>query len=181
MPLQNVTTRTDCGYGGNNKVGEKRHFDSTGWCVEGRKRYKPNSDAEQISSLVHDQRELREMKPALSSEEKGVDGDIAYADYADQDPDYDPRAKEWHEVLSKEALGGTNFVHKSRERRRCGLCPPHSGKTYTLDNYRKHKAAVHDKKLACPKCSKGFASLYYLNRHNCKRHDHDHNPPRDVA
>jgi len=154
-----------------NKSGTKRHR-ARDCSNDERKRYKPDCQTERISS----RNELHEMKPALSMEERkrqnvsetSIATGIAYV-HQDPDPDYDPKANEWHNVTTEECYSS----NKPRARRRCGLCPPDSGKTYTLDNYRKHKAAIHDKKLSCPKCSKGFASLYYLNRHNCKMHENE--------
>ena len=53
-----------------------------------------------------------------------------------------------------------------KTRMRCQFCPAEFRKTYTLEVYKRHKAAVHDKTFVCPLCEKGFSEQYELKRHS---------------
>jgi len=126
--------------------------------------FNPNPDYDPKANYVNqdvDQDRDHDYDPTDNVVDEDQDSNIDTKTYSDQDSDYNPKA-EWQDVKTEKS---SNNSHKKKERIRCELCPPNE-KTYTREIYRRHKAAVHEKKFECPICSKGFSSLYYLNRHN---------------
>ena len=105
------------------------------------------------------------------SEEKTIIENFAENDNDDDDDDDDAfwgltkaklRSQYYRDRHERNEKGITEDA-----RRKCRLCSPPTKITFTRKSYNRHKRGAHDRKIICSGCWQGFASNYYIDRHNC--------------
>ena len=148
------------------------------------------SETQKRRRLSKAEPEDAEIKPVLTLTENDFDDDDDDLDDVDNDPldsDFeigkspssaaagnDEPSRRKSSTSKSSSLVFTKASHADfNTKRRCKLCPAECRNTFTLNAYGRHKASVHDRKVVCTLCNKGFATQWALDRHSrgsgCKK------------